>query len=139
MIRFEINEQAGRIKLKPVLKKLSKVIFYEFKKPGVISIAAVSSREIKKINKTYRRKDKATDILTFVFSGGGLLGEIILSPKDAARRAKLAGKTLKETCAFLIIHGILHIMGYTHNKNLDTAKMENREKYLLKKIGRIPK
>lgn len=137
MINFELNKGGSKIEIEKILKKLEKIIYSEFKKSGKISIGLVASNEIKKLNRKYRRKNKSTDILTFIFDEGPYLGEIILSPKDMARRAEAAGKTLQETAAFLIIHGILHIMGYTHKKNRDTEAMESKEKKLLKKIGRI--
>ncbi len=135
MIKFELNKGGSKIEIEKILKRLEKGISSEFKKSGVISIAIVSSSAVKKLNKQYRKKDKATDILTFVLNENDCLGEIILSPKDIARRAKAMGKTLQETAAFLIVHGILHIMGYTHKKNHDTAKMESKEKKLLKKLN----
>ncbi len=134
MIHFELNEGRSKIEVKKILKKLEKIVFAEFKKSGVISVAFIGGEKIKEYNKAYRKKDKSTDILTFVFDEGSYLGEIILSLKDVARRAKAMEKTLKETTAFLIVHGVLHIMGYTHKKNRDTAEMENKEKYLLKKL-----
>jgi probable rRNA maturation factor len=134
MIRFEVNKQAAGINLEPELKKLSAIIFKEFKKNGIISIAFISSGEIRQLNKTYRKKDKTTDILTFVLGDSGYLGEILLSYKDIKIRAKICDKSILETAVFLIIHGVCHIFGYTHKRKNDTLKMEAKEKKILKRL-----
>jgi len=134
MIRFEINGRISWKDFEPALKRLGKIASKEFKKNGAISLAIVGKGITKKINKDYRGKNKSADILTFVFDDGPYLGEIILSPENARRRAKIMGWTLEQTLVFLIIHGILHIMGYTHDKNRDTSEMERKEKHLLKKL-----
>lgn len=118
--------------MEPALKKLSPVIFKEFKKSGKISIAFVSGDTIKKINKKYRKKDKTTDVLTFVLGDGDYLGEILLSYEDIKIRAKAGGKTILATAVYLIVHGACHIFGYTHKKKDDALKMEAKEKKILK-------
>lgn len=152
MIRFEINKRVGRINLAPILKKLEKIIFKEFKKSGIISVAFIDSDKMKEYNKKYRRKNKSTDILTFVLnpvrsrtprggrscaSAGGasngvndgeILGEIILSSAEIKKRAKSAGRGLLEATIYLIIHGVCHIFGHTHQGKNDTKNMEAKER-----------
>lgn len=138
MIRFEVNKQIRGINLTLILKKLSKIVFKEFKKSGVISIAVVSSNAIKKINKKYRKKNKSTDILTFVFGkDGDCLGEIILSAADIEKRAGKSKQSITETAIYLIIHGICHIFGFTHRGEDDTKKMEMKEKRVMKQLWRL--
>ncbi|MFC1612644.1 rRNA maturation RNase YbeY, partial [Patescibacteria group bacterium] len=114
MIKFEINQKGGRIRLGLALKKLEKVISQEFKKDGIISIAIVNSAESRKLNKGYRGKNNPADVLTFTYKDDDSLGEIILSYQEVKKRAQKEKKKIKEVALFLIVHGICHIMGYSH-------------------------
>lgn len=128
MIRFELNQGNNKLQLRAVLKKLENIICKEFKKNGIISVAFVSSAEIKKLNRKYRKKDKSTDILTFILDDGEILGEIILSSAEIKKRAKSAGRGLLEATIYLIIHGVCHIFGHTHQGKNDTKNMEAKER-----------
>lgn len=134
MIRFELNKGRNNIKIEKVLRKLEKIISLKFKKTGVISIAFVDSERMRLLNRAYRHKNKTTDILTFAFAGGDILGEIILSKKEAAARAKIRKEKIADTAVFLIIHGVLHIMGYAHKTNREAEEMEKMEGEILRKI-----
>ncbi|MFH1193719.1 MAG: rRNA maturation RNase YbeY [bacterium] len=134
-IRFELNKKDKRVRLGAVLKKLEKILSGEFKKSGIISVAFVSNKESRGLNRAYRKKDKAADILTFAFNdSNGFLGEILLSYDGLKIRAKASGKSILETAAYLIIHGACHIFGYTHKKKNDTLKMEAKEQKILKQL-----
>lgn len=134
MIVFELNQQGRKIRIGTELKKLGKIISKEFKKDGIISVATVDSGTSKKLNKSYRSKNKATDILTFVYNDLDSLGEIVLSYKEIEERARKAKKSIKETTLYLIVHGVCHIFGYTHKKEKDRILMEKKEKIILKKL-----
>lgn len=125
MLRFELNKGGSRIRIEKILKKLEKTVSEEFKKSGVISVAFAGRKKMREWNRKYRRKDKAADILTFIFNEGGFLGEIILCSGGARKGEKIVR---------LIIHGVCHIFGYGHKKNKDAAKMEKKEKKLLEKF-----
>lgn len=139
MINFELNKGGSKIRIEKILKKLEKIVFKEFKKSGVISIAVVSSNEIKKLNRRYRRKNRPTDILTFVLDDKEILGEIILSLAEIKKRAKSVRKGTKETAIHLIVHGVCHIFGLTHRGKKDTKKMEAEEKKILSKFLIYPR
>lgn len=134
MLRFELNKGGNKIKIEKVLKKLEKIIFEEFKKSGIISIALISGGKIKEYNKRYRKKDKTTDILTFVLNERDCLGEIVLSPADIKKRSVKSNKSIIETAIYLIIHGICHIFGFTHKGKNDTKTMEAKEKKIMKDL-----
>jgi probable rRNA maturation factor len=133
MIEYEMNAK-GTLGLRKFLPQLGGVVSGAFKKSGIISVAEVSGAMSKKYNLTYRGKDKATDILTFVLKGE-TLGEIVLTPKLVKERAKQMNCNLAKAAVFLVIHGTLHIMGYVHGNNRDAEKMESKERQLLKKIN----
>ncbi|MDR0306577.1 MAG: rRNA maturation RNase YbeY [Chitinispirillales bacterium] len=82
---------------------------------------------IRKLNRQYRGKDKPTDVLSFEFSDQDLLGEIYISLQRAKTQARSYGLTYDEELKRLLVHGLLHLMGYDHIKSKDRAVMEERE------------
>ena len=102
-----------------------------------LSILFTTDNEIKKLNKTYRSKDKPTNVLAFAMADGeiipddSMLGDIVISVEKAAREAAQEGVSLHQRITFLIIHGFLHLMGYDHERSQKDADiMENEEKKL---------
>lgn len=90
----------------------------------VFSVTLLSDREIAKLNKAYRKKDKPTDILSFP-SGDGEedSGDIFLAPAYIARHLKKEKKPAKKWYTRLMIHGLLHLQGYDHEKEKDYREM----------------
>ena len=107
------------------------------------SLALVDRRAIRRLNKKYRQRDKATDILTFVFRGKRgswpkndrrILGEIIICPPLPTASAQKSGQILKKRLAVLTIHGLLHLLGYGHREKKQRKKMEAWENKLIKTV-----
>lgn len=93
----------------------------------ILSVAYVSEKKSRELNKTYRGKDKSTNVLSFSLSKSS--GELVLCPRVIKREAKDFDKTYRKFFLFLIIHGMLHLKGYDHGKKME--KME--KKYLSRK------
>ncbi|OGI57557.1 rRNA maturation RNase YbeY [Candidatus Nomurabacteria bacterium RIFCSPHIGHO2_02_FULL_37_13] len=89
-----------------------------------LSIAYVSERKSREINKTYRKKDKATNVLSFSLRKNE--GELILCPSVIKRETKKFGRNFRELSVFLVIHGMLHLKGMKHG-----SRMEREEKKIL--------
>jgi len=107
-----------------------------------LSIAFVSPSEIKKINKKYRKKDKPTDVLSFEKSGGfkGEFLEVIICPRVVKEKALTEKKLFKEAIIKTLIHGILHTLGYNHEKSKkEEMKMEEKEQlyFLMSKVKKV--
>jgi|SRR5215831_15171425 len=104
-----------------------------------VAICFVTNAQIAKWNRAYRGKNKATDVLSFCAAedkGDGrhtYLGDIAIAPAVAQRNARLYGRTLDRELRILILHGILHLMGYDHEA--DTGQMERREMRLRRVLG----
>jgi probable rRNA maturation factor len=85
-----------------------------------LTILLAGDPAVRRLNKTYRGKDKTTDVLSFPAGGGALpdgtepLGEIVISVPQAARQAAEAGHSLARELRVLVIHGYLHLLGYDH-------------------------
>jgi probable rRNA maturation factor len=134
---IKINNFSG-YSLGPSLNKkifstvAKKVLSGENKRTENLSLAFVDKKEIKKINKKFRKKNKATDVLSFGFSEKGYLGEVVICPEVVAENAKKYGNTFKSETMKVFVHGILHLLGYDHEKSKKQAEEmgKKQEKYL---------
>lgn len=91
---------------------------------GVIGVSYVSDEEIQRLNRMYRGKDKVTDVLSFAsdfVEHTGTLGDVIISYDQAVRQAEEGDIELE--LVDLIVHGILHVLGYDHEEPADAAVM----------------
>jgi len=97
------------------------------------TIAFVSDKTIRQLNRQFRHIDKATDVLSFPAGDPPNLGDIAVSVDTATRQAKENGLTFDEEVAQLILHGLLHLCGYDHET--DEGEMNRLEMRLRKKLG----
>ncbi len=113
---------------------LIKVAASIFKKENVkkstsITVILCSDYTIRKLNKQFRKKDKATDVLSFpITSDDGFLGEIYISLQRCAVQAKDYGWSYNEEISRMLVHGIFHLLGYDHLKKTERAAMEAKER-----------
>lgn len=114
------------------LKKLEKATPLQ---AGLLNVVFVNDKYIRALNKAYRGKDKATDVLSFPYYEGDLVGEVYLSVETAKRQAKDHKHNLEDELIKLIVHGILHVHGFDHEKDEDYRKMFAVEKAVLGKIA----
>jgi probable rRNA maturation factor len=113
-----------------------------------VTIALVSDKSIAHMNETYRRKKGPTDVLSFPVETSARrsrqrrpssateehsLGDIAISPATARRNAKKFGRTLPSELQILILHGVLHLLGYDHET--DNGQMTRIENRLRRKLG----
>ncbi|MFA5248022.1 MAG: rRNA maturation RNase YbeY [Patescibacteria group bacterium] len=87
-----------------------------------ISVAFISDGAIKKLNFIYRKKNKATDILSFT-GEGDFFGEIVISPAQIKRQAAELKTSFKKELLFIFVHGLLHLAGYNDETEKDRLKM----------------
>lgn len=104
-------------------------------KNSEVSITLVNDAEIKKINKKYRGINKPTNVLSFELDDDVLLGDIFISLDTVRREAKSENISVAEHTAHMIVHGVLHLLGYDHLNDKDAEKMEKKETAILKKLG----
>lgn len=100
---------------------------------GLVTIALVSDTEIQKLNKTFRRVNHATDVLSFPSLEPRVLGEIAIARGVARRQAKEAGHSELTEWRVLALHGLLHLLGYDHES--DDGRMQRAERRLRRKGG----
>lgn len=109
-----------------------------------IGLMFVDNEQIREMNKTYRDKDSATDVLSFPMYEADeaiddeeeiLLGDIVISLERAAEQAEEYGHSLEREVMYLLVHGLLHLAGYDHMEDDEKKEMRQREEELLTVIG----
>jgi len=103
-----------------------------------ITVRFVGAAEARRLNRDYRRRDYATNVLTFAYGaarGGPLEGDIVLCAPVLKQEAKAQGKPLADHCAHLVVHGMLHLQGYQHDTVRAARAMEARERSVLGRLG----
>jgi probable rRNA maturation factor len=94
-----------------------------------LTLRIVGEREGRRLNRAYRKGKRATNVLSFE------TGDIVLCHPLIRREARAQGKSVRAHYAHLVVHGVLHLRGYAHEKKRDAARMEARESAILRRIG----
>jgi len=102
-----------------------------------VTVRFVGAAEGRRLNREYRGRDYAANVLTFVYSParGALEGDIVLCAPVVAREARAQGKTPRAHYAHLAVHGALHLQGLDHARARDAVRMEARERRILARLG----
>jgi probable rRNA maturation factor len=129
---------------------LSKKQLKAFGKRGSLSLALVTNQKIRGLNKQWRQKDKATDVLSFSFviedelafdfdlpaqDSKIEIGEVIISAPRASSQAVAYGHSLERELAFLFVHGLLHVLGFDHMTKREEKEMFSRQEQILASAG----
>lgn len=136
MIHFVIASARPKSLTEPVLKQLGQFLGKTLRLRSVkeVGVRFVSLAEIRQLNRSYRRMNRPTDVLSFStadarlplrspFSSPAYLGDLVVCPPYAAKEAKRRGIPLQEELVRLLAHGTLHLAGYDHAKKADELKM----------------
>lgn len=111
-----------------------------------VSITFTDNEHIHEINRTYRKVDRPTDVISFALNEGdepeieggapiNVLGDIIISVEKAIEQAKEYGHSVEREIAFLTVHGMLHLLGYDHIEEADRKEMRHEEDFVMDKLG----
>lgn len=105
---------------------------------GEVAALLTTDAEIRRLNRTFRKRNKATDVLSFPVPGPPVddrstSGDLAISVETAARQADEAGHPLSTELQVLLLHGVLHLAGYDHER--DTGQMARREALLRRRFG----
>ena len=132
---------------KKILKEVKKEL--DIKEVIGMSVTLCDNNHIQDLNKTYRKKDMATDVLSFAIEDGAdsavtiamkklaevrEIGDIVISYDKAVEQAKEFGHSLKREMCFLFTHGVLHLLGYDHMKKSDEEVMFGLQKKILNNL-----
>jgi probable rRNA maturation factor len=115
-----------------------------------LSLELVGDRRMRRLNRVYRKKDRTTDVLAFPMREGrvphasnlasDMLGDVVISVPAALRQASEGGRPLDDEIVLLLVHGVLHLCGYDHERSKrEAARMRGRERELLRALGAAPR
>lgn len=104
-------------------------------KNAEVSIVLVDDNEIKQINREYRNINKPTNVLSFELGDDVLLGDIYISLDTVVREAKQEKISVEHHVAHMVVHGVLHLLGYDHINDKEAIVMETKETKILSKMG----
>ena len=110
-----------------------------------LGILFVGDQRMRSFNLRYRGKDRTTDVLAFAMreapnSSAHLLGDVVIAVPTAARQARQGQRSLDEELTVLLVHGILHLCGYDHERSeKEACRMHRRERMILRAIMQRPK
>lgn len=123
----------GRLAL---VKKAAAAALAHENAEGTLTVVLSDDAEVQGLNRDYRAKDKPTNVLSFPDGEHGHLGDIILAYETVAREAIDQGKDFKNHMVHLVVHGVLHLLGYDHELGEAEAEdMEAREIAILYGLG----
>lgn len=134
MRRFEI-QIISRLRGLPSAAQLRRWLAAAVAMPAEITLRVVNGAEARVLNRDYRDRDYATNVLTFAYGGTPLVADIVLCAPVLAREAREQGKALLAHYAHMCIHGALHASGMDHRKRAQAVAMENREVEILGTLG----
>lgn len=125
----------ARATLRRRMKELGNALLDETES-GAIVVVFTDNEESERLNSTYRKKFKPTDVLSFSGIEPGHLGDLLIAIPVAKRQAKEYGVTLIDELTRLLVHGTLHLLGYEHEKVKPAVarKMRRREEELLGRL-----
>ncbi|MBI3805538.1 MAG: rRNA maturation RNase YbeY [Nitrospirae bacterium] len=141
-IFIQNKQRTHRINQRNISKWLRQILLLQKCEKAEIGVIFVNDRQIRTYNRDYRRKDKPTDVLSFSMRegmGGALhpefLGDVMISLERSAEEASMYGRAPNEQLLILLIHGVLHLLGYDHERSSQEARrMQRREHLLFKRI-----
>ncbi len=148
MINIKNRQRKIKIDLENITKIAQKILDLINYPDFDLGILITTNKSIKKYNKKYRQKDKPTDILSFPYhnelkAGQAIkikneedknLGDLIISIEYVQKAAKELNQNFDSHLKMLLVHGILHLLGYDHIKDKDYEVMQKEEQRILKKI-----
>ncbi len=110
-----------------------------------LSLEFVGDGRMRRLNREYGRRDATTDVLAFSMRdahspAASVLGDVVISLPAAARQAAAQGHGLEREVATLLVHGVLHLCGYDHERSAREAdRMFRKQRAILRKLGQIPR
>ncbi len=140
------GERINQKKLEDFIRKILKKMGFSLKESDLwISVSFVGKKKIRSVNQKARKKDQVTDVVSIGSLKKGhkkqfesLWGDIYLSYPVVRKQAQIFGHSIDQEIRILIVHALLHLLGYTHQNLKDRVKMRKKERELLGKslIGR---
>jgi probable rRNA maturation factor len=137
-IGFRIEEPGWKSADMALLRRAARMTVVTAQRSGSMTVLLTGDDSLRDLNRQFRGKPKPTNVLSFPSSAqseDGYLGDIAIALGVAAREADAAKKSLSAHSAHLVVHGVLHLLGYDHEAERDARVMEGLEVAILKRLG----
>lgn len=123
-----LNKTKANINL-ALVKQVTKAFLSAFNIEASLAIVIVADNEIRRLNRVYRHHDKVTDVLSFAEMDAEspdeeALGDIFINYQQIKRQAKIFGHSVDYELAFILVHGLLHLLGYNDDHKADADEMK---------------
>jgi rRNA maturation RNase YbeY len=131
-VRSSVRPSPSRARVRRLLTRAARAAG---SRAGEVSILFCGDRRMRRLNREYRSRDGSTDVLAFPgeTAPGAFLGDIVISTPYAARQARRRGESLASEIDRLLLHGLLHLMGYDHET--DDGEMDALEGRMRRRLG----
>jgi len=132
-LSVQYTVRANNLPSRPQLRKWA---LAALKQPAQITLRIVGEKEGRMLNRDFRGRDYATDVLTFTYPEmRPLTGDIALCAPVVAREAREHGISVQARYAQLVVHGVLHLRGYDHQHPTEALEMEKLEAQIIARLG----
>lgn len=142
-IAIENCQSAQKVRKIPLRKVARKILSVSGCPDAQLSVLIVDDAQIQEVNRDYLGKDRPTNVISFAMQEGegegiqpDLLGDVVISAETAARDAEEAKTSFESELYFLLLHGILHLLGYDHERGTqsEAKRMEEKEQEIFSVI-----
>ena len=138
VMKISVSDETGELESwdKTRLRKIAGTVLKNLGQHSQceLSVSFTDDRRMRELNRVWRNIDRTTDVLSFPQEGGpdySLLGDIVISIDTVKRQSKSYGNTVHEEIKKLLVHGILHLLGYDHKKKKEKDIMREQEANLM--------
>ena len=137
-VQFAVSAEG--VPSEAILREWALQVLPADKKDAEVTIRVVDEAEITALNREYRGKDGATNVLSFPYETmpaieTALLGDVVICAPVVAMESVAQQKPLEAHWAHMVVHGLLHLLGYDHQKDSEARDMEDHEAQLLARLG----
>jgi probable rRNA maturation factor len=147
-VSLQVHVRAVQFGRRRVLRLAQTVLKLIGEPSADMSVSVVGDRRMRRLNHRFRHKDRSTDVLAFAFREaraphcfhrtGAQLGDVVIALPTAQRQAKAARRPLEEELVALLIHGVLHLCGYDHERSkAEAQRMKRKERQMRRRLGPI--
>ena len=147
-VSIQVSVRSVTVGRKRVLNLAQAVLDCIGESSADMSVSFVGDRRMRRLNRQYRHKDRSTDVLAFAFRearaphrfnrSAAHLGDVVIALSTARRQARAAHRSLDEEIVALLIHGVLHLCGYDHERGRDEAlRMHRKDRQVRRRLGVI--
>ena len=145
-VSLHVSVRTLRVARRQILRLTKNILTLIGEPSADMNVSLVGDRRMRRLNHRFRHKDRSTDVLAFAFrqaraphgfhQAAAHLGDVVIALPTAQRQANAAGRSLEEELVTLLIHGVLHLCGYDHDRSrAEALRMQKKERQMRQQLG----